>query len=224
MPEKKFTIDVVSDVVCPWCFVGRKRLEQALELNPDIDVTVNWRPFQLDPTIPPQGKDRKRYMQEKFGGSDRIFEIHQQLTELGKEVGIEFDFDSIEISPNTLDAHRLIRWASQAQPNVQDTLVGILFSYYFEQGKDIGDSEVLLEAAEEVGMDVAIVASLLPTDADTVGVRQEIDTANQIGVRGVPCFILDQKYAVMGAQSAETLADAIRQTADGFEPGSSNGL
>ncbi|MEK1888660.1 MAG: DsbA family oxidoreductase [Phyllobacterium sp.] len=220
MPEKKFTIDVVSDVVCPWCFVGRKRLQYALELNPDLDVTVNWRPFQLDPTIPLQGKDRKRYMQEKFGSSDRIFEIHQQLTELGKEVGIEFDFDSIEISPNTLDAHRLIRWASQAQPNVQDTLVGILFSYYFEQGKDIGDSEVLLEAAEEAGMDVAIVASLLPTDADTVGVRQEIDTANQIGVRGVPCFILDQKYAVMGAQSAETLADAIRQTADGFEPGS----
>ncbi|MRG55359.1 disulfide bond formation protein DsbA [Phyllobacterium sp. SYP-B3895] len=220
MPEKKFTIDVVSDVVCPWCFVGRKRLEQALELNPDIDVSVNWRPFQLDPTIPPQGKDRKRYMQEKFGSSDRIFEIHQQLTELGKEVGIEFDFDSIEISPNTLDAHRLIRWASQAQPNVQDTLVGILFSYYFEQGKDIGDAEVLLEAAAEAGMDVAIVASLLPTDADAVGVRQEIDTANQIGVRGVPCFILDQKYALMGAQSAETLADAIRQTADGFEPGS----
>ena len=221
MPDKKFTIDVVSDVVCPWCFLGRKRLERALELNPDIDVTVNWRPFQLDPTIPPQGKDRKRYLQEKFGGSDRIFEIHQQLTSLGLEAGIEFDFDAIEISPNTLDAHRLIRWASQAAPNVQDAVVGILFSYYFEQGKDIGDHQVLLEAAGEAGMDVAIVASLLPTDADAVGVRQEIDTANQIGVRGVPCFILDQKYAVMGAQSAETLADAIRQTADGFEPGNS---
>ena len=219
MADKKFTIDVVSDVVCPWCFLGRKRLEQALELNPDIDVSVNWRPFQLDPTIPRQGKDRKRYLQEKFGSSDRIFEIHQQLTELGSEAGIEFDFEAIEMSPNTLDAHRLIRWAAQATPNVQDTVVGILFSYYFEQGKDIGDHEVLLEAAGEAGMDVSIVASLLPTDADVVGVRQEIDTANQIGVRGVPCFILDQKYAVMGAQSAETLADAIRQTADGFEPG-----
>lgn len=219
MADKKFTIDVVSDVVCPWCFLGRKRLEQALELNPDIDVSVNWRPFQLDPTIPRQGKDRKRYLQEKFGSSDRIFEIHQQLTELGSEAGIEFDFEAIEMSPNTLDAHRLIRWAAQATPNVQDTVVGILFSYYFEQGKDIGDHEVLLEAAGEAGMDVSIVASLLPTDADVVGVRQEIDTANQIGVRGVPCFILDQKYAIMGAQSAETLADAIRQTADGFEPG-----
>ncbi len=105
-------------------------------------------------------------MQEKFGSSDRIFEIHQQLIELGKEAGIEFDFEAIEISPNTLDAHRLIRWASQAKPNVQDAVVGILFSYYFEQGKNIGDHQVLLEAAEEAGMDVAIVASLLPTDAD----------------------------------------------------------
>ncbi|CAN7475726.1 DsbA family oxidoreductase [Phyllobacterium sp. LjRoot231] len=218
MTDKKFTIDVVSDVVCPWCFLGRKRLESALALNPDLDAIVNWRPFQLDPTIPPQGKDRNRYMQEKFGSSDKIFEIHQQLTELGKEAGIEFDFEAIEVSPNTLDAHRLIRWASQATPNVQDEMVGILFSYYFEQGKNIGDHQILLEAAQEAGMDVAIVASLLPTDADTVGVRQEIDTANQIGVRGVPCFILDQKYAVMGAQSAEALADAIRQAADGFEP------
>lgn len=218
MTEKKFIIDVVSDVVCPWCFLGRKRLENALAMNPDIEVSVNWRPYQLDPTIPRQGKDRKRYMQEKFGSSDKIFEIHQQLIELGKEEGIEFDFESIEISPNTLDAHRLIRWASQATPNVQDATVGILFSYYFEQGKDIGDRQVLLEAAEEAGMDVAIVDSLLATDADTVGVRQEIDTANQVGVRGVPCFILDQKYAVMGAQSADALADAIRQTADGYEP------
>lgn len=218
MTEKKFIIDVVSDVVCPWCFLGRKRLENALAMNPDIEATVNWRPFQLDPTIPRQGKDRNRYMQEKFGSSDKIFEIHQQLIELGKEEGIEFDFEAIKISPNTLDAHRLIRWASQAKPNVQDAVVGILFSYYFEQGKDIGDRQVLLEAAEEAGMDVAIVDSLLATDADTVGVQQEIDTANQVGVRGVPCFILDQKYALMGAQSADALADAIRQTADGYEP------
>ena len=218
MTEKKFTIDVVSDVVCPWCFLGRKRLENALAMNPDIEATVNWRPFQLDPTIPRQGKDRNRYMQEKFGSSDKIFEIHQQLVELGKEEGIEFDFEAIEIAPNTLDAHRLIRWGSQANPNVQDAVVGILFSYYFEQGKNIGDRQVLLEAAEEAGMDVAIVDSLLATDADTVGVQQEIDTANQVGVRGVPCFILDQKYAVMGAQSADALADAIRQTADGYEP------
>lgn len=218
MTEKKFIIDVVSDVVCPWCFLGRKRLENALAMNPDIEASVNWRPFQLDPTIPRQGKDRNRYMQEKFGSSDKIFEIHQQLIELGKEEGIEFDFEAIKISPNTLDAHRLIRWASQATPNVQDAVVGILFSYYFEQGKDIGDRQVLLEAAEEAGMDVAIVDSLLATDADTVGVQQEIDTANQVGVRGVPCFILDQKYAVMGAQSADALADAIRQTADGYEP------
>lgn len=150
MTDKKFMIDVVSDVVCPWCFLGRKRLESALALNPDLDVTVNWRPFQLDPTIPRQGKDRNRYMQEKFGSSDRIFEIHQQLIELGKEAGIEFDFEAIEISPNTLDAHRLIRWASQAKPNVQDKVVGILFSYYFEQERTSATSRCCLRPPEKL--------------------------------------------------------------------------
>ncbi|GGA81409.1 DSBA oxidoreductase [Brucella endophytica] len=217
--NRQITIDVVSDVVCPWCYLGRKRLERALELLPDVDVAVRWRPFQLDPSIPPAGKDRKAYMKDKFTSQSRIDEIHDQLIKLGEEDGIEFDFDAIEVMPNTLDAHRVIQWASQAGPDTQDQVVGKLFSFYFEQGLNIGDHEVLVDAASACGMDGQIVASLLATDADRESVKQEIETAHRIGVRGVPCFIIDQKYAVMGAQTAEVLADAIAQAADGFEPG-----
>ncbi|WP_420961774.1 DsbA family oxidoreductase [Brucella sp. IR073] len=217
--NRQITIDVVSDVVCPWCYLGRKRLERALALLPDLDVTVRWRPFQLDPSIPPAGKDRKAYMKDKFGNQSRIDEIHDQLIKLGEEDGIEFDFDAIEVMPNTLDAHRVIQWASQAGPGTQDLVVGKLFSFYFEQGLNIGDHEVLVDAASACGMDGQIVASLLSTDADRESVKQEIETAHRIGVRGVPCFIIEQKYALMGAQTAEVLADAIAQAADGFEPG-----
>ncbi|KAB2700363.1 DsbA family oxidoreductase [Brucella haematophila] len=217
--EKKITIDVVSDVVCPWCFLGRKRLENALAMLPEVEAEIRWRPFQLDPTLPPQGKDRGAYMREKFGNGSKIDDVHKQLTELGDENGIVFDFEAITRAPNTLDAHRVIHWAAQAAPDTQNRLVGTLFSLYFEQGQDIGDHEVLVDAAASVGMDAAVVARLLESDADKATIREEIDTANRIGVRGVPCFIIDQKYAVMGAQTADVLADAIRQTAEGFEPG-----
>ncbi|MBN9046691.1 MAG: DsbA family protein [Rhizobiales bacterium] len=219
MIGKKITIDVVSDVVCPWCFLGRKRLEAALALVPDVAAEVRWRPFQLDPNLPPQGKDRAAYLREKFGNGPKIDDIHRQLTELGEENGIAFDFEAITRAPNTLDAHRLIYWAAQAAPGTQDRIVGVLFSLYFEQGQDIGDHEVLVDAAASVGMDAEVVARLLQSDADKATIREEIDTANRIGVRGVPCFIIDQKYAVMGAQTPDVLADAIRQTAEGFEPG-----
>lgn len=218
MTSRLITIDVVSDVVCPWCFIGRKRLQQAIDLTPELDIVINWRPFQLDPTIPAQGKDRKTYLREKFGNT-RSDEIHDELIKLGEDNDIEFDFDAIEISPNTLDAHRLIHWSSQAGPGIQDRLVGVLFSLYFEQGQNIGEHEVLVSAATQVGMDGAVIARLLESDVDKKTVREEIDTANRMGVRGVPCYIIDQKYAVMGAQSADVLADAIRQAADGFQPG-----
>lgn len=219
MTEKQITIDVVSDVVCPWCFIGRQRLLKAINALPHIDVFVNWRPFQLDPTIPAGGKDRVRYMKDKFGSEARIAEIHQQISQLGEEEDIAFDFESITIAPNTLDAHRVVRWASQAGPGIQNRVVGELFSLYFEQGADIGDARVLAEAALNCGMDGAVVAALLQTDADRAAVQEEIQAANAMGVRGVPCFIINQKYAVMGAQSTDVLADALQQAAEGFEPG-----
>src|SRR5271170_2200780 len=133
----EMNIEVVSDVVCPWCYVGKRRLEAALAQSDDAAVAVRWRPFQLDPTIPPEGLDRQAYMRAKFRDDARLAEAHTRLKALGAEVGIQFDFEAISRAPNTLDAHRLIRWAFEA--GVQDAVVERLFSDYFEHGRDIGD-------------------------------------------------------------------------------------
>jgi predicted DsbA family dithiol-disulfide isomerase len=208
-------IDVVSDVMCPWCYIGKKRLEDALsDLPVDLEVDIRWRPYQLDPTLPKEGKDRKLYLSEKFGGSERAQQIYGTIIEAGHEENIPFDFDGIAVSPNTLDAHRLIRWSASEAPGVQDRLVDILFRAFFTEGKNIGDNEVLLDAAVEAGMDRAITETLLLGDADRTEVENEIEIARKMGVTGVPCFILDNKYAVMGAQSADVLANAIRDIAN----------
>lgn len=208
-------IDVVSDVVCPWCYVGSKRLELALAGLPDVVAEVHWRPFQLDPTIPAEGMDRKTYMRNKFGNDDaRLKAMHDRLIESTLDAGIRFAFDKIKVAANTLDAHRLIRWAGGQGPAMQDKVVRALFKANFEDGRNIGDQAVLTEIAAEAGMDVSVVAALLPTDADRDAVREEITQAQRMGVTGVPCFLLENKYAVMGAQPTEALADAIRQVAE----------
>ena len=207
------TVDVVSDVVCPWCFIGQKRLDTAIAAVGDTEVHVRWRPYQLDPTIPPQGKDRHEYMLAKFGSDERIREIHARIEPLGEAEGISFAFDAIKVAPNTLDAHRLIRWAGVAGEAVQNRLVRRLFQLNFEEGADIGDHAVLVEAAREAGMDASVVETLLPTDADVEAVRTEIATASRMGISGVPCFLIEGKYAVMGAQESSVIADAIRQVA-----------
>ncbi|KQZ33002.1 disulfide bond formation protein DsbA [Mesorhizobium sp. Root552] len=207
------TVDVVSDVVCPWCFIGQKRLDKAIAAAGDVEVHVRWRPFQLDPTIPPQGKDRRDYMLGKFGSEERIREIHARIEPLGDVEGINFAFDAIKVAPNTLDAHRLIRWAGAMSEEVQNRLVRRLFQINFEEGGNLGDHAVLIEAAREAGMDVSVVEALLPSDADVEAVQNEIATASRMGITGVPCFLLEGKYAVMGAQDAATLTDAIRQIA-----------
>ena len=213
MAANSISVDVVSDVVCPWCFVGAKRLEAALATLEDVDVHVRWRPFQLDPTIPPEGRDRQAYMKAKFNDENRLKQIHANLVSLGAVEGIAFDFDAIRVSPNTLDAHRVIRWAGAAGEAVQNRLVEELFARYFERGENTGEPGVLVEAARTAGMDAAMVEALLPTDADTDAVRNEIAIASRMGISGVPCFLLEGKYAVMGAQEATALAEAIKQVA-----------
>lgn len=208
------TIDIVSDVMCPWCYVGKRRLEKALgAIGEGIDVELRWRPYQLDPTIPREGRDRKAYLDEKFGGPERARKAYAAIREAGADEGIPFDFDAIAVSPNTLDAHRLIRWAAASGEAVQGKIVGILFRMYFTEGRNIGDTAVLLEAAEEAGLDVPLVQTLLHGEADRAAVQREIATAQQMGVTGVPCFIFDGRYAVMGAQPAETLARVIADVA-----------
>lgn len=207
-------IDIVSDVVCPWCYLGKNRLDQAIaNVAGEVQVAIQWRPYQLNPDLPPEGVDHKRHLAAKFGGQDAVDRAHQALEGLGQEVGIAFDFDAVKISPNTLDAHRLIRWAATSGPAAQAEVVRLLFKANFEEGRNVGDHAVLLDIAEQAGLDRAVIAVLLPSDADSDAVRQEIDLAREMGVSGVPCFILDQQYAVMGAQSVEVLTNALREIA-----------
>jgi predicted DsbA family dithiol-disulfide isomerase len=213
MARQSISVDVVSDVVCPWCFIGQKRLDKAIEALPDIDVHVRWRPFQLDPTIPAGGIDRKQYMMSKFGSEERLKEIHARVEQLGADEGIEFDFDAITVSPNTIDAHRVIRWSAAQGEKAQNTVARRLFQLYFEQGKNVGDHEVLIDAVRDAGLDAAPIEVLLATDADHAEVSTEAATASQMGITGVPCFLLESKYAVMGAQDVATLVEAIREVA-----------
>ena len=213
MSANTVSVDVISDVVCPWCYIGQKRLDQAVASLPDIDVDIHWKPYQLDPTIPPEGKDRKAYMLAKFGSEDRLKQIHDRIVPLGAAEGIDFAFDAIKIAANTLDAHRVISWSASAGDGVQDRVAKALFAANFEKGEYIGDHAVLARIAGENGMDETIVAGLLATDADKDAVQAEIENAQRMGVTGVPFFVLEGKYAVTGAQDTAVLADAIRQVA-----------
>ena len=202
------TIDIVSDVVCPWCYVGEKRLEAALAQEPGA-VVVRWRPYQLDPTIPAGGLDRAEYMAKKFGNSGRVQSAHDNLTRLGAELGVPFAFDKIKRSPNTLDAHRVIRWAASA--GVQAEVADRLFKAYFVEGRDIGDRKVLLAIAAECGLDAGLVERLLAEGADVEVVRQEIEQAQAMGVSGVPFFIFGGRLGVPGAQEPSVLREAMAQ-------------
>jgi predicted DsbA family dithiol-disulfide isomerase len=202
------TIDVVSDVVCPWCYLGEKRLEMALKEAPQR-VGLRWRPYQLDPTIPEGGLDRAEYMEKKFGKSGRLQSVHDNLTRLGADVGIPFAFDRIKRAPNTLDAHRLIGWANSA--GVQGKVVDRLFKAYFVEGRDIGDRDVLIDIAGECGLDAKLVEKLLAEGADAELVREEIAQAQAIGVSGVPFFIFAGRLGVPGAQDPSVLVRAMAQ-------------
>jgi len=200
-------IDVVSDTVCPWCFIGKRRLARALAMRPDVPVEVFWRPYQLDPTIPREGIDRKAYLKAKFGDSPRTAAMGETIRAEGTGDGIDFALERIAKSPNTLDSHRLVRWAASA--GVQDAVVERLFKAYFEQGRDIGDHQVLTDIAAEAGMDAALVADLLAGDADAALVEREAGMANQMGISGVPTFIFDSKFMISGAREPEILAKII---------------
>lgn len=211
---QRITIDLVSDVVCPWCYVGKARLELAIaEVQDEVGIDINWRPYQLNPDYPPEGVDHQEELAEKLGGKENMDRAHAQLSAMGKEIGIHFDFDAIKVGPNTLDAHRLIHWAGVESREMQDKVVAALFKANFEQGRNVGDHAVLVEIAKEAGLDGALIARLLATDSDREMVLSEIEAAKDMGVNGVPFFIIDQKYAVSGAQPQDVLANAFREIA-----------
>ena len=205
-------IEVVSDVMCPWCYIGKRRLETAIA-DTELSLAIAWRPFQLDPTLPAGGKDRKIYLAEKFGSIERARELYENIRAAGEEENIPFAFDRIAVSPNTLDAHRLIRWAGDIDAAMQDRVVEALFKAYFLNGEHIGEAETLVRIAQDAGMDGDRVAELLTSDTDRERVRNEITQAQEMGVTGVPTFILDNKYALVGAQPAAQLAEALRTLA-----------
>jgi len=200
-------IDVVSDTVCPWCFIGKRRLARALEMRPEIEFDVRWRPFRLDPTVPREGVDRAAYMRAKFGDGARVQAMAEAIKAEGVLEGIEFDFARIERRPDTLDSHRLIRWAAVA--GLQDAIVERLFAAYFEEGRDIGDPAVLEFLAADVGMDSLQVAELLAEDTDRAAVEREAKLASEMGITGVPTFIFANKFVLSGARESDVIARVI---------------
>jgi predicted DsbA family dithiol-disulfide isomerase len=194
-------IDIVSDVVCPWCFIGKRRLATALRQREETAATVAWHPFQLNPDMPAEGMSRERYLANKFGGAQHAGRIYENLTNVGATVGIPFAFDRIKITPNTRDAHRLIRFASDTE-NV-DQVVEALFKAYFTEGRNIGDKATLAEIGGEAGLDHADVKRFIESDAAVEETLAEDLSARRIGVTAVPCFIFEKKYVVSGAQEAE---------------------
>lgn len=219
-----FRIDIVSDVVCPWCYVGKRNVEAAVAARPDLEIAVHWRPYRLDPTIPPQGRDRREYMRLKFGPD--IEGIHARLAQAGRSVGLELNFDRIERAPDTTNAHRLLHWALTGGPggaDVQNALAERLFADYFTNGRDVGARETLVAAADSVGMDGAAAGARLDGDEDRDTIRDAIIEAQDLGVTGVPFIILAGRYALPGAQPPETILRALEKTLaraerDGGEP------
>jgi predicted DsbA family dithiol-disulfide isomerase len=200
-------IDIVSDTVCPWCFIGKRRIERAMAMRPEVNFEVFWRPYRLDPNVPREGVDRRAYLKAKFGDSPRSSAMGDAIRSEGTSEGIQFAFDKIAKTPNTLDSHRLVRWAGGA--GVQDEVVERLFKAYFFDGRDIGDPSVLAAVAEESGMDANLVTKLLAGDADLAPVEREAGMANEMGISGVPTFIFDSKFMISGAREPELLVRVI---------------
>jgi predicted DsbA family dithiol-disulfide isomerase len=202
-------IDLVADVVCPWCYLGWRRVRSAVALRPDVEPLIVWRPYQLDPRLPEQGVDRKAYMAGKFKDPVKLKAVHTALVEAGAEEGIVFNFDAIALSPNTSAAHRLIRWAHGA--GKQDAVVEGLFAAYFTDGRDIGDPQVLAQIGAAAGLDPATILKSLAEGVDKQTIAHEHAMAVQGGITGVPFAIFGGKLAVVGAESAENIAQAIDQ-------------
>jgi predicted DsbA family dithiol-disulfide isomerase len=212
--ELKLRIDIFSDPVCPWCYIGKRRLEVALGSyhSPIEDVEVTWRTFQLNPNMPPEGIDRTTYLEDKFGGPERASQVYGNIRDVGKSVGLEFNFEAIQRTPNTIKAHRLVRLAHES--NVQNSFVEQLFHAYFIDGQNIGDDKILIAIASSAGMDGKLVRSILSGTRFKDDVTAEDKEARSMGLSGVPCFILDGKYVLSGAQEPSTLHhvfDVIQQ-------------
>ena len=203
-------IQIYSDVVCPWCFIGKRRLEQALETSGYVQQThIAWHPFQLNPTMPKSGMDRRTYLEAKFGGAEGRREIEERLAKAGVADGIMFAFDRIARTPNTFEAHRLM-WFAQQHKKPDDLAEG-LFHAYFSEGRDIGDGQTLVDIAAEIGLDRDATRQFLASDQGVEVVREEEATGHGLGIQGVPYFVLNGTYAISGAQSPDIFVSALQK-------------
>ena len=209
---KPLKIDIVSDVVCPWCYIGKRRIEDALALVPDVPVEVQWRPFFLNPWVPREGISRDDYLSTKFGSVEAYKNIAGRVVDAAKEEGLLYRPDLVKRQPNTIDCHRLIHWAEATGKAAE--MKQRLMELYFRDGGDLTDTEVLVQAAADCGLDADDVRRRLATDEDVALVSGDAQEASDKGISGVPTFVFAQKYAVSGAQPADMLARAIRQVSE----------
>ncbi|WP_171612165.1 DsbA family protein [Roseicella sp. DB1501] len=202
-PRTRLPIEVVFDLVCPWCCLGIRRLQRMLRSRPDVAAELVWRPFLLNPDLAPQGVPRQEYLVRKFGGEERARRLHGTIAELGRAEGLEFRFDRIRRVPHSLDAHRLVRWSGRF--GMADAMVDILFEAYFTEGADIGDAAVLAGIAGRLGLDTPAARRFLATAAEVEAVHSDNLRAHRLGINGVPCFVVAGRHAIAGAQEPEVL-------------------
>jgi predicted DsbA family dithiol-disulfide isomerase len=207
-------IDVVSDVVCPWCFIGKRRLEKAIALKPEIPVEVRFRPYFLNPWVARDGISREDYLTTKFGSPERYRSIAQRVAQAAAAEGLIYEIDKIKRQPNTLDCHRLILWAGEIGNAAR--MKQRLMDLYFTEGGDLTDQDVLVRAAADCGLDADLVRQRLADDTDVARVEREAESAKEAGIEGVPCFIFGGLMAVSGAQAPEYLAQAIERAANEY--------
>lgn len=209
---KPLQLDIVSDVVCPWCYIGKRRLESALALVPDVPIEVRWRPYFLNPWVPREGMTREDYLIAKFGSVAAYGKISKSVVAAAQEVGLEYHPEKVSRQPNTTDCHRLIHWAGQApQGDRSAAMKQRLMELYFRDGADLSDTDVLVQAAADCGLDAGQVRARLATDEDVDLIAAQAEEATDKGIGGVPTYVFAGKYAVSGAQDPQMLARAIRQ-------------
>lgn len=211
MTRPAVRLDIFSDPVCPWCYVGKANLDRALADHPDHPFQIQWHPFQLNPDMPPEGVPKRAYLEQKFGGKARVDAVHERLREVARAAGVDMDPDKPQRMPNTLNAHRLVHWAGIE--GVQQAVVDALMRAYWVKGRDIGDLETLAAIAGEQGMDAEATLRLLSSDADAEDISARDADARAKGVTAVPTFLIAQHYVVSGAQPPELWGQVIKELA-----------
>ncbi len=201
-------LDILSDPICPWCYIGKTQLDRALEAHPDHPFSIEWHPFQLNPNMPAEGVDRRTYLETKFGGQEGAIRVYSQIDVAAKAAGLDINWEGITKTPNTFDAHRLIHWAGFE--GRQTPVVAAIFRAYFKDGQDIGDRAVLIDIADKSGMDADMTRRLLESDSDVKALQEREAHSREMGVNSVPTFIVANQAVVPGAQQPKFWNDVIK--------------